>query len=105
MKIGVQKLLAEIPAQIRSGSTMARKILGELEYEPARANSVQASPLRQQPVLTALLAKLGNAAVDRTAAWTEKHEAEVDHQKEERHLRACDAIQNEANRSYGDQAR
>ena len=32
------------------------------------------------------------AAVDRTAAWTEKHEAEVEHQKKERHLRACAAV-------------
>ena len=33
------------------------------------------------------------AAVDRTAASTEKHEAEVEHQKKERHLRACAAVE------------
>lgn len=60
-KISVQKLLAEVPAQIRSGGTMARKIMGELDFDGPRANSVQESPLRQQPLLTALLAKLGDA--------------------------------------------
>ena len=31
--------------------------------------------------------------VDSTAAWTEKHATEVKHQKQERHLRACAAVE------------
>jgi Zn-dependent M16 (insulinase) family peptidase len=58
VKMAVQKELAQIPAQVRNGSGIAREVHTHLELDAATSNSVGATVLVQRPFLTALATQL-----------------------------------------------
>lgn len=51
VKTAVQKLISEIPPQVRSGPSVLATVAGELIYDPAMANSLSCNLLRQKPFL------------------------------------------------------
>ena len=58
VKMTVQRLLSEIPTQIRSGPTMLRAVSSELNYDPSVSNVVAGNTIRQWPFLEELKKKI-----------------------------------------------
>ena len=88
------------PTRERAAASLGVRALVLLRRQAQRPRAGAAGWLEQRRLATAKAAlvapaqsKRSVAAADSTAAWTEKHEAEVQHQKEERHARACAAVE------------
>jgi len=60
IKTAVQKLISEIPPQIRSGPNVVSTVAEELIYDPAKANSLNCNVLRQKPFLAKLYQGMEN---------------------------------------------
>ena len=59
VKTAVQKLISEIPPQVRSGPTVAATVVSELMFDSEKSNTVACNVLRQKPFLSKLFAKIG----------------------------------------------
>jgi len=51
-KTAVQRLISEIPPQIRYGPSVAASVAAELNYDPDRSNSLACNVFRQKPFLS-----------------------------------------------------
>mmetsp|Transcript_1283 Transcript_1283/g.2062 ORF Transcript_1283/g.2062 Transcript_1283/m.2062 type:complete len:495 (+) Transcript_1283:1288-2772(+) len=58
VKMAAQRLLSEIPAQIRCGSTICHAVSTELNYDSEQSNRVATTALRQWPFLESTVARL-----------------------------------------------
>ncbi|EED88791.1 hypothetical protein THAPSDRAFT_264188, partial [Thalassiosira pseudonana CCMP1335] len=59
VKTAIQKLISEIPPQIRYGPSVVATVAAELNFSPERSNSIACNVLRQKPFLGKLYEKIG----------------------------------------------
>ena len=60
MKTAVQRLISEIPPQIRSGPTVAAIVAAELNYNSEKSNTLACNFMRQKPFLSKIYEAIEN---------------------------------------------
>mmetsp|Transcript_12678 Transcript_12678/g.26729 ORF Transcript_12678/g.26729 Transcript_12678/m.26729 type:complete len:1186 (+) Transcript_12678:92-3649(+) len=60
VKTAVQRLVSEIPPQIRHGPSVLATVAAELTYDPQTSNSIACNVIRQKPFLANILEKIEN---------------------------------------------
>jgi Zn-dependent M16 (insulinase) family peptidase len=64
VKTAIQRLISEIPPQIRSGPSVAATVVSELMFDSKKSNAVACNVLRQKPFLSKLFEKIGGKLGD-----------------------------------------
>lgn len=64
VKTAIQRLISEIPPQIRSGPSVAATVASELMFDSEKSNVVACNVLRQKPFLSKLFEKIGGKLGD-----------------------------------------
>ena len=59
VKTAVQRLVSEIPPQIRHGPSVLATVAAEMTYDPAKSNSIACNMIRQKPFLAKMLEQMG----------------------------------------------
>jgi len=61
VKTAVQRLISEIPPQIRYGPAVVATIAAEMNYDASRSNSIACNVLRQKPFLSKIFEGMSNS--------------------------------------------
>jgi Zn-dependent M16 (insulinase) family peptidase len=64
VKTAVQRLISEIPPQVRSGPSVTATVVSELMFDSEKSNTVACNVLRQKPFLSKLFEKIGGKLGD-----------------------------------------
>ncbi|KAL7480138.1 hypothetical protein ACHAW6_005844 [Cyclotella cf. meneghiniana] len=59
VKTAVQRLISEIPPQVRHGPSVAASVASELMFNPEKSNTIACNVLRQKPFLSKLFERIG----------------------------------------------
>jgi len=66
VKTAVQRLISEIPPQIRYGPAVVATVAAEMNYDASRSNSIACNVLRQKPFLSKIFEGMSNSEDDST---------------------------------------
>jgi Zn-dependent M16 (insulinase) family peptidase len=66
IKTAVQRLISEIPPQIRYGPAVVATVAAEMNYDASKSNSIACNVLRQKPFLSKIFEGMSNSEDDST---------------------------------------